>query len=247
MEQETDDPSADGWDSTRAAIIRNAAGIGLATGAYALSFGAIAVTTGLSVVQTSFASLLVFTGASQFAFLGVIAAHGSPVAGAATAILLGIRNALYGLRLSPLLGLTALRRVPSAQLVIDETTAMAIAQRSDRAGRFAFWATGAAVYVGWNTGTLLGALGAKALTNPASLGLDAAVPAAFLALLAPRMRSGRSWTVAAAGSLAALIALPLVPAGIPVLLAAAVAASFGIYWAGREVPSSPIQTMRADR
>lgn len=218
------------WSATRASVIRNAIGIGIATGAYGISYGAIAVTTGLTSLQTSALSLLMFTGASQFAFLGVIAAHGSPLAGAATAILLGTRNALYGLRLAPLLRVSRLRRPLAAHLVIDETTAMAIAPESQRTGRLGFWATGASVYLCWNLGSLIGAIGAKALASPTALGLDAAVPAAFLALLAPRIRSRNALLVALTGALIAVIAVPFVPAGVPVLLAAATAAAIGFRW-----------------
>src|SRR6266851_2479712 len=163
----------------RRAIVRDALGIGIATGAYALSFGAISVTAGLSILETCALSVLMFTGASQFAFVGVIGAGGSPWAGAATAALLGGRNALYGLRLSSLLGVTGWRRPLASHLVIDETTAMAIARDTPEQGRYAFWATGIALFSLWNLGTLIGALATQALSDPKALGLDAAPPAAF--------------------------------------------------------------------
>jgi len=206
------------------AIIRDALGIGFATGAYGLSFGAIAVATGLSVLQACALSTLMFTGGSQFALVGVLGAGGAGAAAAGTAVLLGTRNALYGLRLAPLLRALGWRRFLTAHLVIDETTAMAIRRDDDRAGRLAFWATGASVFVLWNLGTLLGAFGAQLLSDPKVLGFDAAVPAAFLALLAPRMRGRQPWTVALVAALVALVAVPFLPAGVPVLLAAAAAA-----------------------
>ena len=153
----------------RRGIVRDALGIGIASGAYALSFGAISTTAGLSLVQTCALSLLMFTGASQFAMVGVIGAGGSVWAGAAAAALLGARNALYGVRLSSLLGVLGLRRVGAAQFVIDETTAMAIARDAPAESRFAFWATGAAMFMLWNLGTLIGALATHALANPLSL------------------------------------------------------------------------------
>jgi len=207
------------------AIIRDALGIGFATGAYGLSFGAIAVATGLSVLQACALSALMFTGGSQFALVGVLGAGGAGVAAAGTAVLLGTRNALYGLRLAPLLRARGWRRFLTAQLVIDETTAMAVRRDDDRAARLAFWATGASVFVLWNLGTLLGAFGAQMLSDPSVLGFDAAVPAAFLALLAPRMRSREPWAVALVAALVALVAVPFLPAGVPVLLAAAAAAA----------------------
>jgi predicted branched-subunit amino acid permease len=200
------------------AVLRDAAGIGLAVGAFGLSYGAIAVASGFTVLQTCALSALMFTGASQFALVGVIGGGGSLVAGALTALLLGGRNALYGLRLSSLLEVRGARRAVAAQFVIDESAAMGIAR-----GRAGFWATGLAVFACWNAGTAAGALGGEALSDPSALGLDAAAPAAFLALLAPRLKGRSAQTTALAAAAAALIAAPLTPAGVPVLVAALVA------------------------
>lgn len=212
----------------RRAIVRDGLGIGIATGAYALSFGAISVTAGLSIVQTCALSLLMFTGASQFAMVGVIAAGGSPWAGAATAALLGSRNALYGLRLTTILQAIGWRRFAAAQLVIDESTAMAIAREDPAASRYAFWATGLSVFALWNLGTLAGALATHALPDPKVLGFDAAPPAAFLALLAPRLRAREPLAVAMAAAIVSLVALPFVPPGVPLLIVAVLVVLYGV-------------------
>jgi predicted branched-subunit amino acid permease len=214
--------------TTRRAIIRDALGIGIATGAYALSFGAISVTAGLSILQTCALSLLMFTGASQFAFVGVLGAGGSAGSGPATAALLGSRNALYGLRLASLLEVTGLRRFAAAQLVIDESTAMAIARETKPEARMGFWSTGIAVFALWNLGTLIGALATHALPDPRVLGFDAAPPAAFLALLAPRLRAREPLAVAFASALVALVFLPFVPAGVPLLIVAVLVVLYGL-------------------
>ncbi|HEV2218570.1 MAG TPA: AzlC family ABC transporter permease [Candidatus Dormibacteraeota bacterium] len=213
---------------SRRSILRDALGIAIATGAYALSFGALSVTAGLSVAQTCALSLLMFTGASQFAFIGIVGAGGNPWAGAATAALLGTRNALYGVRLSSLLDIRRWRLPVSAQFVIDETTAMAIARDTPAESRYAFWATAVALFSLWNLGTLIGALATQALPDPKALGLDAAPPAAFLALLAPRLRAREPLAVAVAAALVALVALPFVPTGVPLLIVAAVVVLYGI-------------------
>ncbi|MCU1674651.1 MAG: AzlC family protein [Frankiales bacterium] len=199
-------------------VVRDAVGIGIAVGAYGISFGAVATTAGLSVLQACATSLLLFTGASQFALVGVLGAGGSALAGVLSALLLGSRNTLYAVRLADLLRFRGPRRVLAAQLTIDETTAMATATTEHPA--LAFWATGAAVYGLWNLGTLLGAVGATQLGDPATFGLDAAVPAAFLALLAPRLRERTGLLIAVAGGLLALAAVPLTRPGVPVLVAA---------------------------
>jgi predicted branched-subunit amino acid permease len=212
----------------RTGIVRDALGIGIASGAYALSFGAISTASGLSLLQTMALSLLMFTGASQFAMVGVIGAGGSVWAGAATAALLGSRNLLYGVRLSSLLGVGGLRRPAAAQFVIDETTAMAIARDDVVDSRFAFWATGMAVFTLWNLGTLIGALATHALPNPKVLGFDAAPPAAFLALLGPRLRSREPMAIAIAAAVVSLLVLPFVPAGVPLLIVALLVGLYGL-------------------
>jgi len=209
-------------------VIRDALGIGVATGAYALSFGAISTAAGLSLLQTCALSLLMFTGASQFALVGVVGAGGSVWAGAATAALLGSRNALYGMRLASLLDRSRWRRIAAAHFVIDETTAMAIARDSVAESGLAFWATGLAVFTLWNLGTLIGALATHALPDPKVLGFDAAPPAAFLALLAPRLRAREPMAIALGAGVVALVCLPFVPSGVPLLIVAVLVAIFGI-------------------
>ena len=210
--------------------MRDALGIGIASGAYAISFGAISTAAGLSLLQTCALSVLMFTGASQFALVGVVGAGGSVWAGAAAAALLGSRNALYGLRLSSLLRVSGLRRIVASHFVIDETTAMAIARDDPALGRFAFWSTGLALFTLWNLGTLVGALATHALANPKVLGLDAAPPAAFLALLAPRLRAREPLAIAIAAAVLAIAVLPFVPAGVPLLVVAVAVAVYGMVW-----------------
>ncbi len=217
-----------GWPAVRSQVLRDAAGVAVATGAYAVSFGAIALSAGLNLWQAMALSLLMFTGGSQFGLIGVVAGGGAPLAGAATAIMLGARNALYGLRLSELLDVRGLRRLLAAQLVIDESTAMALGRDSVRASRLAFYATGLGVFALWNVGTVIGVVGASWLAEPKVLGLDAAAPAAFLALLAPRLRGGETWAVALLAALVAVLFVPIVPVGVPVLLAALVGVVAGV-------------------
>jgi branched chain amino acid efflux pump len=211
----------------RRGILRDALGIAVASGAYAISFGAISTASGLSVLETSALSILMFTGASQFALVGVVGSGGSVWAGAAAAALLGSRNAMYGLRLSSILGLRGWRRPLAAQLVIDETTAMAIARDDPGLASYAFWRTGMALFIFWNTGTLIGALATQAISDPRVFGLDAAPPAAFLALLAPRLRAREPLAVALAAAVVAILVLPFVPAGVPLLIVALLVAAYG--------------------
>ena len=197
--------------------------MGLATGAYGVSFGAVSVAAGLSVAQTCALSLLMFTGASQFALVGVLAAGGAPLSGALTALLLGTRNTLYGLRLAPLLQWSGWRRLLGAQFVIDESTAMSVTRSSRAASRLGFLTTGVSVFVLWNLATFAGAIAGTVLGDPRTFGLDAAVGAAFMALLWPRLRDRRNRLVAVAAAAVALGMVPISPAGVPVLAAAGVA------------------------
>lgn len=212
----------------RSGIIRDGLAVGVATGAYGVGFGAVAVASGLSVAQTCVLSLLMFTGASQFALAGVLAAGGSPLSGAATALLLGTRNTLYGLRMAPLLQWRGWRRAAAAHVLIDESTAMSVNRDTTEAARVGFLSTGVSVFVLWNLATAIGAIAGEAVGDPRTFGLDAAVGAAFLALLWPRLRDRRN---VLAGVLAAAVALSMVPVaapGVPVLAAGGVAVLVGV-------------------
>lgn len=200
-------------------IQRNAAAIGLATGAYAISYGVLAVAAGLSVAQTCAMSVFVFTGASQFAVVGVIGTGGGVAAALAPALLLAARNAVYGLALVPILRGRFAARALESQLVIDETTAMARAQPDPENARRAFLATGVCLFVCWNIGSLAGALIGSGLGDPRALGLDAMFPAAYLALLAPQLEAPGARVAAICGALLAIALVPFVPAGVPLLAA----------------------------
>ncbi|WP_078530938.1 AzlC family ABC transporter permease [Streptomyces sp. PsTaAH-124] len=222
----------DGGGKPDAAVVRDALGVGVAVGLSGFAFGVTSAGSGLTLWQTCALSLLVFTGASQFALVGALAAGGNPLTAAAGAFFLGVRNAFYGLRLSQVLALPRRSRPFAAQWVIDETTAVALAQPTRRAARIGFTVTGVTLYVLWNLTTLLGALGAEAIGDTDAWGLDAAGPAVFLALLAPMLRSTTERTAAALAVLLGLGLLPVLPAGVPVL-AAAFAAPAVLYLEGR--------------
>ncbi|MEE1760652.1 MULTISPECIES: AzlC family ABC transporter permease [unclassified Streptomyces] len=205
------------------AVVRDALGVGVAVGLSGFAFGVTSAGSGLSLLQTCALSLLVFTGASQFALVGALAVGGNPFTAAAGAFFLGVRNAFYGLRLSQMLALPRAVRPFAAQWVIDETTAVALAQPTRRATRIGFAVTGLSLYVLWNLTTLLGALGAEALGDTDAWGLDAAGPATFLALLAPMLKTAGERAIAGIAVVLGLGLLPVLPAGVPVLVAASAA------------------------
>ncbi|MFE3605062.1 AzlC family ABC transporter permease [Streptomyces goshikiensis] len=204
----------------RAAVVRDALGVGVAVGLSGFAFGVTAAGAGISTLQACVLSLLVFTGASQFALVGALAAGGNPFTAAAGAFFLGTRNAFYGLRLSQLLALPRAVRPLAAHWVIDETTAVALAQPDRKSARLGFTVTGLTLYVLWNLTTLLGALGAEAIGDTGAWGLDAAGPAVFLALLAPMLKTSTERAVAALALVLGLGLLPVLPSGVPVLVAA---------------------------
>jgi predicted branched-subunit amino acid permease len=208
--------------------VRDSLGVGVATGLYGVSFGAVSVASGLSVPQTCVLSLVMFTGASQFALVGVLSGGGSAFSAAATALLLGTRNTLYGLRVAPLLGYRGRARAGAAHLLIDESTAMSVNRSTREDARTGFLVTGGSIFVLWNLFTLLGAVGGNALGDPRTYGLDAAVGAAFLALLWPNLATARSRVVALLAVAVALGVVPLAPAGVPVLAAGGVALLAGL-------------------
>lgn len=208
---------------------RDGLGVALATSAYGVSFGALAVASGLDVWQTCVLSLLMFTGGSQFAFVGVIGAGGLAAvpAAIASAGLLGVRNVAYGLRMSPVVGEGFWRRAAAAQFTIDESTAVSLAQESLHARRIGFWVTGIGIYLGWNLSTLAGALLGDVLGDVRAYGLDAAAAAAFLALLWPRLRRRQAIAVGIAAAVVATSLTPVLMPGLPVLVAAVVAVLVG--------------------
>lgn len=218
----------------RSAAIRDSLAVGLATAAYGISFGALAVAAGLDVWQTCFLSLVMFTGGSQFALVGVLASGGVAAGGSAiaTAAMLGIRNIVYGMRMKPIVdgadGAHGIwRRVAAAWITIDESTAVALAQTTDRGARIGFWVTGITIFVGWNVTTLAGALIGDALGDTRAWGLDAAAAAAFLGLLWPRLKRFQAGAVAVAAAIVATLATPVLMPGLPVLVAAVVAVVVG--------------------
>lgn len=211
------------------ATLRDSLSVALTVGAYGVAFGAAGVAAGFTVLQACLFSLLTFTGASQFAAVSVVAAGGAPASAIGAAVLLGTRNALYGMQMAPLVRARGWRRVVAAHVTIDESTGVALSQapRGVEAMRAGFWLTGTGVYLFWNLFTLVGAAGARALGSPASWGLDAAVPAAFLGLLWPRLENNFLRGVAVAAMAFAVLMTPLLPAGLEIVATVAVAIAVG--------------------
>ncbi|MEY3115629.1 MAG: hypothetical protein RL611_343 [Actinomycetota bacterium] len=210
-------------------MLRDSLAVAIPVGTYGAAFGAASVAAGFSILQTCLLSLLLFSGASQFAVVGVMGAGGSALSAIATGSLLGFRNGLYGLKMAPILKLRGLKKILAAQLTIDESTGVAIGQESRgvEASRYGFWATGIGVYVFWNLFTLAGAIGAQAIGDPSAWGLDAAVPAAFLGLVWPRLIDTKTRFVAIAAALLAIALTPIAPAGVPIIATVAIAVIFG--------------------
>lgn len=203
--------------------------IAVATGLYGISFGALAVAAGLGVWQTQVLSLLMFTGGSQFAFIGVVAGGGSAAAAVGAASLLGVRNAVYGVQMNHLFAPRGWRKVLMAQLTIDESAATTLGQEETTEQRRGFWTAGVGVFVLWNAFTLAGALLGDALGDARQWGLDGAAVAAFLGLLWPRLKGREPVALALAAGLVTAMAIPWVAPGVPILLAAAAGAAWG-WW-----------------
>jgi predicted branched-subunit amino acid permease len=203
--------------------------VSFTVGLYGTAFGAASIAAGFSVLQTCLLSLLAFSGASQFAVVGVMGAGGTAIAGIATASLLGVRNMLYALRMAPLLRVSGFKKVIAAQVTIDESTGVALSQEKlgTEAMKQGFWLTGFGVYIFWNIFTLLGALGAKAMGDPSAWGLDAAVPAAFLGLVWPRLTNKLERTLAVGALVLAVLLSPVLSAGLPIIATVVLAVIFG--------------------
>lgn len=208
-------------------VKRDAMGLSFAVGLYGSAFGAAAVANHFTVAQACFLSLVLFSGASQFAVVGVVGAGGSAINAVGTGGLLGLRNALYSLRMKPILKLKGAKRIIGSQLTIDESTGIALAQENEKDSVIGFWYTGIGVYFWWNLFTLIGALGAQSIGDPSNWGLDSAVPAAFLALVWPRLTSKKNWSIALIAALLSILLTPILPAGLPIISCALLALIFG--------------------
>ena len=209
------------------AVERTSLSVAFTVGLYGAAFGAAGITAEFSILQTCLLSLLLFSGASQFAVVGIMGAGGSAVSAIATATLLGFRNALYGLQLAPILKVTGLKRIIASQITIDESTAVSTLQSNDSDRKRAFYLTGFGVYIFWNLFTFLGALGASAIGDPSVWGLDAAIPAAFCGLVWPRLKDKRLFLISACAIILALLLTPITPAGIPIITTVLLAVIFG--------------------
>lgn len=202
-------------------VLSTSISVGLATGLYGISFGALAAVAGLDLLSIMLLSLLMFSGGSQFAFIGVIAAGGAPISAITSAWLLGVRNGFYAMRLNDVLAPKGFKKLIAAQLSIDESNGVSAAQSDLKSQRVGFWATGIAVFVFWNIATLLGAIAGDLLGSAQTWGLDAAAAAAFLGLVWPRLGDNKLLSLAAA--VVAVVGSLFLPAGVPVLLTVFVA------------------------
>jgi predicted branched-subunit amino acid permease len=201
-------------------IRRKAITVAIAVSVFGLSFGVLAAENGLSVAKAAGLSLLVFAGGSQFAAVG-LAGAGNQVAGVVTGLLLNSRLAAFGVLAAPLVSGPWWKRVVGSQLVVDEPVVLALEHDDRETSRATFWFAGCLLFVCWNIVTVVGAAAGDVLGDPERIGLDGAFPAVFVALLAPRLKDPAARRVAIGGAAIALALTPLLPAGVPVLLAAA--------------------------
>ena len=208
-------------------VKRDSLSVGLAVGAAGVAFGAVAVADRFSVAQACFLSLVLFSGASQFSLVAVMSAGGSALSAIVTGTFLGGRNGLYGVRMAQILKLKGWKRALAAQITIDESTGVAIAQTEHEDQKTAFWYTGFGVYVFWNLFTLLGAVGAKAIGDTSAWGLDVASPAIFCAVLFPRLKERKMLIASVLAFIWALSITELVPAGVPIISTVFIAALVG--------------------
>jgi predicted branched-subunit amino acid permease len=216
--------------SVNKATLRDSLSVSITVGAYGVAFGAAAVANGFTVLQSCLLSLLTFSGASQFAVVGVMGAGGTALSGIATASLLGIRNGLYGVIMAPRLKVKGFKRIVAAQVTIDESTGVALGQevRSPEAMRQGFWLTGIGVFIFWNLFTVAGAFGAQAMGDIRAWGLDSAVPAAFLGLVWPRLKTNGDRALAIGCAVFAIAMTPILPAGLPIIATAFIAVAVGL-------------------
>lgn len=252
----SDHDHPDALHEDAAAVKKDSVSLAIATGVYGVSFGALAIAAGLTTWQTMALSLLLFSGGSQFAVVGVLGGGGSGASAVATSSLLGVRNGIYGLQINQFLRPRGLRRLLAAQVTIDESAAMSVGRPTEQLSRTGFWWTGLGVYVMWNTMTFVGTVAGNAMGDPKKYGLDAAAVGAFMALLWPRLGTLQGKVTAALAACIALGLSPLTQAGVPVLATVVAAVVVGWWYSTRhDSPSADgepsadipgVETSRAD-
>jgi 4-azaleucine resistance transporter AzlC len=201
-------------------VLRDIALTCLAVWFIGVSYGAIAVASGFPLWVPAAQSVLVLAGASEFLFIGIVGAGGSPIAAALAGLLVNARHVPYGLALPDVTG-RGWRRMLGSHVMNDESVAFALAQEGLPRKRAAYWACGLGVLICWPGGAVLGALAGSFIKDTNAFGLDAMFPAVLLALIVPALRHRVRMRAAAAGAVIALAAAPFLPAGLPVLLALA--------------------------
>lgn len=201
-------------------MVRDVGALCAAAVVVGLSFGAIATAAGLPLSQIVVMSLFVYAGGAQFLAVGLVSAGGTAVAIVLAGLLLNARHLPFGLAIgNETLGASRWRRLVGSHILTDESVAFALAQDDPVRRRRAYWLTGVALFVTWNVSSTAGAIIGSALGDSDTYGIDAAFPAALLALTLPSLKDNVSVRVAVAGAAVALAATPLLPAGLPVLLA----------------------------
>jgi len=215
-------------DKDLANLARDIALVCVADAFVGASFGAIAVGLGLPLWLPMLMSVVVFAGAAQFIFIGIVGAGGNPVAAVVAGLLVNARHVPFGFTVGDVFGTGWLRRIVGSHLMVDETVAFTLAQDGPARRRMAYWACGAGLFVSWNVGVVAGAFGGRAIGNTDSFGLDAAFPAVLLALLLPSLDRPATRRAALAGVVIALATTPYLPAGLPVILALVGMAAAGL-------------------
>jgi 4-azaleucine resistance transporter AzlC len=201
-------------------LVRDVALVCVADALVGLSFGAIAVGLGLPLWLPMLMSVVVFAGAAQFLFIGIVGAGGNPVAAVVAGLLVNVRHVPFGFAVADVFtGTGWLRRIAGSHVMVDESVAFTLARREPARRRTAYWLCGAGLFTAWNLGVVAGAFGGRAVGDTDAFGLDAAFPAVLLALLLPSLDRAGNRRAALAGVAVALATTPFLPAGLPVLLA----------------------------
>src|SRR5262245_61748482 len=200
------------WRTIDRSLVRDVAAIWLAVGFVGVSYGAIAVGSGVPLWATVAMSIFVFAGGSQFLAVGMLAA-GNPLAAVLGGLLLNARHLPFGIAVGDIISSSWRVRAVGSHVMVDEAVAFAMAQPDPVRRRHAYWLTGVGIFVVWNIGTVLGALLGQAVGDPSRLGLDAAFPAALIALLMPSFAAADARRVALVGAMLAVAVTPVLPAG----------------------------------
>lgn len=210
------------WRTDRAwerKLYRDVLSMAIALSIVGASLGAIAVSKGFPLWMVTLMAATVFAGGAELMAVGLITAGAAPITAVLGGLMLNARHLPFGLAVADVLNVGWKKRLLGSHILLDESVAFALAETEPERRKRAYWTSGAALYLVWAPSVFIGGLVGNEIGDPGTFGLDAALPAALLALIVPSLRDRPTLRAAVIGALIAVVTAPVLAEGLPVMLA----------------------------